>query len=204
MATFIPWPHGIQLCLDFTLSGQQIQFCVSLRKSSGDPTPTDLQDAAGAGADWWANYLKTLFSHDLTCRQARATDMHVQNGPEFIEPVNTAGDNVGDSVPANAAVAVSLRTDKRGRSYRGRNYVAGFVPADQPTPTTIGTTLASALVDAWVGLNTYVDALGFDLCVVSRQHNGVPTNPAEMNDVSTIMCDTAIDSQRRRLYGRGS
>lgn len=203
--TFIPIPNGISLCFDFTTAGQQWQFCLNLRKSAGAPTAQDLIDAAEGGHDWWTSYLKGFLDSTTTLRQVRATDMTAQGAAEYIDAVNeaaTGGTNV--PLPIGTAQCVSLRTDKRGRSYRGRVYMGGLTQGYRLDAANMTSAGISALLGHFVALSLWLDGIGYDTIVASRQHNGVITNPAEVNEVTSYTVDSKFDSQRRRLAGRGT
>jgi len=201
---FIPAVNGIQLCFQFLLGGQEVEFCLSLRKSAGAVTPTDLDTVSAAGHAWAnSNFLANLAStiqHVATV----ATDMSVQGGQQSITTNATNGTVSGNAEVNNVALVVSERTAKRGRSYRGRAYVAGMPVSARLNATDITTTAANNLADDFTTLQTTLDAAGFDIVVASRQHNGVETNPAEQNEVIAFICDNHYDSQRRRLFGRGT
>lgn len=107
-------------------------------------------------------------------------------------------------MPLNVARVVSLRTAKRGRSYRGRVYLSGTPDTVIETMNTIDATHAANLVSGFNALATLLDGHGFDVVVASKQHNGVETNPAEVNEVIAFAVDVLVDSQRRRLTGRGT
>lgn len=201
---FIPVPNGVQLCFDFTSSGQNWQFCLMLRKSAGAPTTTDLSDIADAAESWWTNHLKPDLTSATVCRQIRATDMTAQGAPQHINTVNDAGASASDEIGLNSALVVSGRTEKRGRSYRGRAYISGMNIDGMTNAVDVASGTASAFASIFGTLQTELDAIGFDTVIASRQHNGVVTNPAETNEVTAWIVDTHLDSQRRRLAGRGT
>lgn len=201
---FIPIPNGVQLCFQFTTAGQNWQFCLQLRKSAGSPSPTDLEDVGDLAEGWYNSDLKPLLTNQSMLNQVVTTDQTVQGGPQFIGVSGNVGTATGNSMPLNAAAVVSQRTAKRGRSYRGRAYISGLSESSQNGPVDIGSTLATDLGDAFTALQIGLDAIGFDVVVASKQHNGVVTNPAATNEVIAFLVDTHLDSQRRRLAGRGT
>jgi len=201
---FIPAVNGIQLCFQFLIGAQQVEFCLSLRKSAGAVTQADLDTVSAAGHAWAnSNFLANLAStiqHTATI----ATDMSVQGGAQSITVNATNGTVSGNAEVNNVALVVSQRTAKRGRSYRGRAYIPGMPVSARLNQTDITTTAANNLADDFTTLQTTLDAAGFDIVVASRQHNGVTTNPAEQNEVIAFVVDNHYDSQRRRLFGRGT
>jgi hypothetical protein len=201
---FTSWPHGIQLCFDFVTAGQNWQFCLALRKSAGDPNVTDLQTVADQAASWWTNSLKQYVPAETTLRQTRATDMTVSGGPVRLNAINSPGTQSGDPVTNNAALVVSGRTEKRGRSYRGRSYISGLDKGSLTDAANFSSVYAAHFPTVFAVLQATLDTYGFDVGVISKQHDGVPTNPAEFNEVVAYSADTKVDSQRRRLSGRGT
>jgi len=201
---FIPWPNGVKLCFEFATAGSIWETCFSLRKSAGAPTSTDLETVVGDGVDSWTAALKGLLTEDTLLGAVRATDMTAEGAPQFVQAVNETGTQTGPGAPLNACAVISGRTAKRGRSYRGRNYVSGLLNGDFTNPVTLGSGLQTALATWATGLQTALDGDGFDIVVASQQHNGVPTSPADLNEVIAFVVDSKSDSQRRRLAGRGT
>lgn len=201
---FIPVPNGIQLCFLFTTASQNWQFCLMLRKSAGAPEDTDLAQATADGQAWWASNLKSYLHTSTTLREILATDMTTQGAPQNRVTVGEAGTAANNALPAGSALVVSHRTAMRGRSYRGRSYISGLNNAMQETPNTVFAATASTLVGHFAALRSLLDGHGLDHVVASRQHNGSVTSPAVVNEVISYVVDTALDSQRRRLTGRGA
>jgi len=201
---FIPIPNSASLCFDFVSAGQNWQFCLVVRKSSGSITPTDLNIIAGEGAGWWTATFKALLGSWNTLKQVRVTDQQVEGGAQDIVTVNTAGTASGTIMALNAPMCISLRTQRRGRSYRGRVYVSGIVQANMNDSVLWGSGAVTAFPAAIATLQASLDTAGYDVVVASKQHNLVTTNPAETNEVIAITADNKIDSQRRRLAGRGT
>lgn len=202
--TFIPVPNGVQLCFLFTSAAQKWQFCLTLRKSTGAPTDTDLQTAADDGQAWWTNTLKAKIAQDTTLSEVVATDLTAQGAPQKRNVVGTAGSAAESSPPLNVAMCVGLRTAKRGRSYRGRVYLSGLRLSKVESINTYNAAETAALIGAFVTLAATLDGHAFDVVVASKSHNKVVSNPAEVNEVTTFVGDYLLDSQRRRLTGRGT
>jgi len=201
---FIPIPNGITLCFHFETEGSNWQFCLTLRKSAGAPTPTDLANITGLAETWWDVELQPLLSDMNNLVEIIATDQTSQGAPQNVNAIGTTGGDASASIPLNAAMCISLRTAKRGRSYRGRCYVSGIPQSDYGFANFWTSGAVTDMSDAFNTLINDLDAAGFDVVVASKQHNGVVTTPAETNEVIAITIDTFIDSQRRRLAGRGT
>ena len=202
--TFIPVPNGIQLCFLFTTDSQNWQFCLMLQKSAGAPTSTDLAQATADGSAWWTSHLKALLAPGTTLNEIIATNMTAQGAPQDRALIGEVGTQIGNELPLNACAVVSHRTEKRGRSYRGRSYLSGITSNQINSVTTLNGTATAAFANGFAALRTLLDGHGLDQVVASRQHNGVPTSPADTNEVIVNVVDSLIDSQRRRLAGRGT
>lgn len=201
---FIPVPRGIQLCFLFLTGGQHWQFCLTLQKSSGEVDHGDLVAVTSAADGWWDAGFNAVLSAANYLSSIVATDISEQGGEALVHTMGESSVGPAGILPNNVAAVISQRTAKRGRSYRGRAYVGGLTNADQVTSTQMGSAAAAELVDQFVDLQEALDAAGYDVVVASRQHNGVTTNPADVNEVTAFVVDTLYDSQRRRLEGRGT
>ncbi len=201
---FIPVPNGVQLCFLFGTGGSTWQFCLTLRKSAGPPDDADLITLTGAGSDWWTNTLKPHITGAATLNEVIATNLTVQGGSQYRQNVGTVGTKAGAALPSGTPLCVSQRTALRGRSYRGRCYVSGISETEQNLVNEVNPSYATSIAGSFATLQTTLDGLGFDVVVASRQHNGVVSNPASTHEVIAWVVDSKLDSQRRRLAGRGT
>lgn len=105
----------------------------------------------------------------------------------------------GDPAPLNSAVVITLRTNTRGRTGRGRMFVAGYADAELS-----GFTWSSNAMQA---ANNYLSAmrdnaalLGWIHVIRSTQTDGVLLNPAVTREVVGFDIRSPITgTQRRRL-----
>lgn len=202
---FIPVPRGVKICFPVVVGGQSVEFCVSVQKASGVVVPsTDFDAIEGAIEGSWGTTMKPLQSTEATMPGPIITDISSDGGEQQIYSFAQTGTAASAALPNNATVAMSFRTAKRGRSYRGRAYMTGVPLSAQDTPTDITTAYAEDLADAINGLMAAIAVENFFHIVASKQHNLVETNPAATNLVTAYVVDTHFDSQRRRLFGRGT
>lgn len=200
---FIPWPNGVQLCFHFVTAGQSWQFCLGLQKDTGTVNDTDLSDLATAAHTWWTSTFRSHINNGTTLDNIQATNMTAEGAPSHIESVGTTGALNSLGVPLSSALVLSQRTAKRGRSYRGRAYISGLDGTQITSPTDVTAGTVTNLLADFTSLISIFNTAGFKQVVVSRRHNGVVTTPAEMNQVDALVMDAHLDSQRRRLFGRG-
>jgi hypothetical protein len=168
-----------------------------------------LQELADGVRDWYvANILPNICAA-FELREVVATDLTSNTGPTATSVPATAtfGSNTGEPAPSNVAVTVSFRTAGRGRSSRGRNYVMA-IPNTVIAVNTITSDYAQALVDGYTALLESSIAIGTGEAiwgVFSRFHNNAPRTEGVFSPITrVVVVDLTVDSQRRRLPGRGN
>jgi len=188
-----------------SLSGQNIQNVLYFRQAT-DYDSTDLATLSAFVLDWWANELSDNLSNQLSLINVTATALHDQAGPQFINTTGlpVTGQVSGDAVPNNCALCVSFRTALIGRAFRGRNFIPG-IPEAFVALSVVEATPSAAMVADYALLMTTAPA-GMTWVVVTRTVNGVLQSPVGLtNPVQSVqLVDRVIDSQRRRLPGRGT
>jgi len=116
-----------------------------------------------------------------------------------------AGISGGDALPASMAIVVTLRTALRGRSYRGRNYVGGISDSSVEGVNLVKPAFRAECVDVFNDLIGGTIVTQGAWVVVSRFHDKVPLTTGVTTVVNTVLTvDNVLDSQRRRLPGRGA
>jgi hypothetical protein len=173
-------------------------------------TLTDLADAVGA---WWRANIAALTSSRVVVREYVATSQDTATGPQ-VSIAGVAGDN-GTNTPnlyaLGSTFVVSFRTALRGRSFRGRNYVIGLTE-DQVDANELETGVAETWRAAYFELIGAAADAGWTWVVASRFSgvSGTPPRPVPRVSgiatpiVAVVVVDEFIDSQRRRLSGRGN
>lgn len=169
-------------------------------------TPLSLDDLAINMRDRWQTEMLPLQSSQVAFFAVSVTHLTPVPAMFAISPALTP--NIGgDSNPAspnNVTLAISFQTGLSGRSYRGRNYWIGLTE-----PNVFNSTVASGLRASIVA--AYATMIGVDSvatnwtwCIYSRYVNNVPRETGLAQDVTSVaILDDVVDSQRRRLPGRG-
>lgn len=202
---FVPVPETIQVEMRMRLDGQKVENTLYFHKIGGW-SAADVPVAYNALLLWWNNNYAVPLSSALTLNEIAIKDLSSETGFgfEISTPVpKPAGDSAEPALPNNVALCVSFRTASRGRSFRGRNFVPGL-PRTSVTQNTVDSTQAGLISDAYNELLTVADSLGADWVVVSRFSGNAPrvTGVHTVITGATIV-DLTVDSQRRRLPGRG-
>jgi len=170
--------------------------------------PVELLDLETLGTSlqtWWEDNLMGGMSDNCTLREIY---METYGGSEgsiaHTQPVALDGTHTAESLPNNVALSISFRTQFIGRSRRGRIYTPGMT-IDHSEGTYATDAYVEILVDAYSVLMTVLEGIGWKLVVASFISNGNPRVSALQSVVTSIVAvDKVLDSQKRRLPGRGS
>lgn len=204
---FIPALNVAQCSLRYTCAGPQVENTLYFRFVS-DPDTGDLQNLADYLVTWRDQFLKPIQGAHCFFREVYAASLTTAFSPTVTAAVPTPvpGTYGGTPLPNNATIAVSFRTAGRGRSSRGRNYAVGLTETalssllGQNVQPLYAASLITAYSEFFVNLPT-----GWSWVVISRTVNGLPRADALVQTVTdVVLTDTTIDSQRRRLPGRGT
>jgi hypothetical protein len=202
---FIPVANTFLIELQQSYLSQLIEN--TLYAEAQDPiSPGDIPAIASALFTWWGASVAPLVGAALELRQINLTDLTSDISPSMtvVAPSVLVGTESGDAMPGSVALAVSFRTAGRGRSSRGRNFVAGLT-----TATVVGNlasaTFVNGLRDAYDELIGIFNDIGYTWVVVSRFHNLAPRVAGVTTPITTVVVtDNRLDSMRPRLAGRGT
>jgi hypothetical protein len=207
---FVPVPNAALAEIRMTVDSQQVENTLWFAGTT-EPDAPSLVTLANNVAGWWIDNYAPLVGAEVILREVYVSSQHSADGPTstFVPPVTTTGAISEEVMPNNVALTVSFRTAFRGRSRRGRNYVVGLVQS-QVVVNTITAAVAASWIDAYEAVGTAVSGTGFTWVVASRfsgvDADGRPIPRAEgiVTPVSAVVIvDRIVDSQRRRLPGRG-
>lgn len=154
---------------------------------------------------WWGNYYAPAVPTNvaLTTVQVRLLD---PTNPLAVDlPVSPAspGSRTGTPEPGNVTLTVSWRTGLAGRAYRGRIYSAGVSENDVTTTDTATSTLLALLAIAGAQLISQLATNATPLVIFHRPHTVPHPLDNRFTVVTSYVMENLIDSQRRRLPGRG-
>lgn len=187
------------------LSGQKVQNDLFFYLGS-NPSDADFTDWGINLATWYVENVIPSLTTNYQYVETYITDLSSATAPTFSLPVTPGaitGEDSGTQVPNNVALCVSFRTNGRGKSARGRNFISGWTSSK-----VIGNVFQSAAVNA---MDTAYNALlelasteGVEWVVLSTISGGAPRSSGLKQPVTgVVITDTNADSQRRRLPGRG-
>lgn len=203
--SFIPIPKAVRVSFEFLFAGQTVVFTITIGKNT-DWTAGQMDTLADDMFNWYTDNLKGALNDSIVLKNINVLDQASDTGPSVNSPITSggAGTKTGVALPNNCAMCVSFGSALRGRSFRGRAYVAGIDNDDRDDEVTFTTAIATAIAGAFGVINSYMTVSGAYHAIPSRFHANAPRTTGVITPVSTVRVDTAIDSQRRRLAGRGN
>ena len=208
---FVPVPNTVLAELRMLYDSQKVENTLWFDLGAA-PDTTTMEALAGGLLSWWTDEYAPLCSVGVQLREVCITDMSSATGPQVIQAATTGnvGLNTSAAKPSSAALTVSFRTASRGRSFRGRNYVLGLTQ-DSLNLNTVTDVFANACVAAYSALLPAGTAEHPGTWVVASRFSGVDADKKPIPRVTGIatpitqvsVVDKTVDSQRRRLPGRG-
>jgi hypothetical protein len=202
---FVPVVQTALIELIYTLDGQRVEN--TLYFLGEDPwTETLLSELAEDVVTWFdLSGIQTYMSNQVALVQIVATDLENQFGArvDYAIGLPLSGVNASPAMPNNVSITISFRTGLRGRGNRGRNYFVGLCEAEC-VANQVSIAARNNFIAAYNTLPTYVLENNAHHVVVSRIFEGAPRPSGVTHLVTQYLCESYIDSQRRRLPGRGN
>lgn len=203
---FIPVANCASVELIYALNQEICENVFHVQKASAYSL-ADLQAVRGIVNNWDSVSQSPFRGANSFLNRIRTRALDTVGAPfeDFTLPVARQGLQGGIALPGNATWCVKKATLSSGRSFRGRWYHVGLTSNFYGTTAdNISALAASNVLAALNQLIANLAAGGHTMVVVSYVHNkacrstGVTTQVTQFTAV-----DTLIDSQRRRLAGRG-
>jgi hypothetical protein len=202
---YVPVANVVQAELVFSWDSQVVENVLHFQ-TSVPPNLVTMNELGAWLVSWWSTNVKPHVPATVSFINVKMTDLTVAFGPvvDYATSLPMVGTNASPSMPNNCALVITKRTALRGRSYRGRIYHVGLTEGNT-VANQYNSGSVAALVTAYNLLRnvTLASATAFEV-VVSRIQAGVPLAAGVSTTVTTHTCDGILDSQRRRLPGRGS
>ncbi len=202
---FIPVPNTVRISLVFSHEGQTIVNTVHASKSGG-PSAGDLAALASSMQGWWVTYLAPYSSQNFCLQQVNVVDLSAADAPSYWLAVSPAecGTVAEEGWTANVAAVISFRSDFRGRNARGRMFVAGLKRSYLDSAVEMTGACQTNLLIAAVNIAGALATSGFVQTIASRYFENAPRLAGVTYEVVSAVVDAFLDSQRRRLAGRGT
>jgi hypothetical protein len=164
-------------------------------------------DFEGAAADVFAGFATAIDDKmDNACTLGPTTLRVGQDGTEtlvVVDPQTTSGTVIQSSAPPNCALLVTKRSTRGGRRGKGRMYIPWAL--DEASIDEAGKVTTSVL-NAWnvvlAAARLALTTNGVPMVILhSTSEPGTehPTTPGSPNVVTSLVADSIIGTQRRRL-----
>lgn len=195
--------NTIKVAINGVLTGQE---CINVFHFKAPSSVTEaLMDNLAADVETWLDSFKALVTSSWSCTSVTLTDLTTSSGLSKTYGFSTkTGTLSGAPKPNNVSAVVTSRTNSRGRSFRGRTYIGGVGDNSTDTTLDLDPTWMSSVASVFVSL---LNSSAFHSCVISIVSyfaNKVVRGAAVVTPITAFSMDSHIDSQRRRLSGRGA
>jgi len=202
--TYQAVPGACQIELFFTQDSQLMENVFHAQKGT-EYSLADFVTLWDNVRTWVTDEWADVAVDDCSCVGAKFTDLSSETGVVYEPTLGSPlpGGILTPGLPTNVTVAVSWKTALRGRSYRGRTYHCGL--AEESTlDSQLNVANIATITAAYEALLTHISAGGSVLSVVSRVNNKTLRAEGIATPVTSVRVDSNLDSQRRRLPGRGT
>jgi hypothetical protein len=209
-------PNAAQVYLHWINTGKPFTNVLGAQKPAGVAITQALANSLGAAikASLTSSGLVTHLGGAVGLETVGVRDISQEGMPEYIDAGPTiTGGSVGEPLPGQIALVVSVGTERSGAKYRGRVYVGGFTETDNDASgqaTQAAATAAQSFIQA---VSDAMDNQGLIFAVLSRpvQAKTIPAvtiaarsgfaTPALSLQVNNLLWDT---QRRRATPGGGS
>jgi hypothetical protein len=199
--TFIPVPNAAELVFKFLWRNHVTVMALAFDLNT-IPDTEDCEGLIDYGNTFWNSYLQALMAQDIQRIEMSATSLTSSDGAYAVLPVSPAqaGGSSPESVGNNSSPVLSLRTNNRGRSFRGRIFVPGTPTGALDTPNSIASVYQADLLEAFQTLiDTPPETPPGVWGVVSKFANGAPRETGVISPIAFVTCDLKMGTQRRRM-----
>ena len=190
-----------------SIDGQRVSNVTYWEKGNDIPlwTAETLMDLCEQYALWLTDSLMPLLTDAYEVSQIQATQMKADGALQatYTPVAAIEGGSASPRLPNNVAACATINTGLAGKSYRGRFYIAGLTE-DMNAGSYLTDGAAALLNGAMNDLVTAEAFTNYTIGVYSKITGGAPRLAGLFTPATSIgLKDKVLDSQRRRLPGRG-
>jgi len=189
-----------------SISGQACKSVLNFRDLTGNFDATDRATILTAINTWLTTQVLPSTSSNYFVDSVDAISLETASaGSSTSVHAPPLQGSLGTGVVAlNSPGVMTHRTGLRGRNYRGRTYWAGVPKPTNPATGVFNSADISALLSAFAWLTNSANTGGFDWSVLSKFASGTARAIGLLTPIIAVTADLFMDSQRRRLIGRGA
>lgn len=201
---FIPCPETCRAEMFMVADGQKMENVFHFR----DHVPFTverLEDVSVLLQNWATTRWALVASEHCSVVGFKITSLQNATAPVYEPTIGEAipGLVAQDMLPLNVAAVVSWKTALRGRSYRGRTYHTG-IPVTFVSGSLLLPVVQGSLVTEYSALLAAAISNDFQMVVCSLIHDNAVRLEGVATEIISLAVDAPLDSQRRRLPGRGA
>ena len=202
---FQPAPDCAKVALVHTHITSQLVNVFHFRRTDQWGIP-ELDNLLTAVSTAWVNDVMIHLSGNTLFLRAEGRGLRAQFdvSSELVLAQPVSGGRPGEGLPGNVTFAVTHLTGLTGRSNRGRTYFGGLAEADV-NGDYFATARANGLRDGLSSVRSAASQAGWTMVVLSRALNKqIRPQAVAIPIIGFRYRDLFVDSQRRRLTGRGA
>lgn len=200
---FVPFADCVEAALNFSWRTIPAVNTLMFKKDEGGVTQNDLIDLGLLLRNWYQSFYQDAQTPDITLNSIKLTDLTTQTSPTFTytAALPVSGLTAGDSVINHSAMCLSFGTAARGRSARGRNYLAGLDKA-QVIENFWTQAYTNILVAGYDDLLAFGGEHGWIWGVGSRKLNGEWRTSGLFRQVTSVTAKSLkVATMRERMNG---
>ena len=196
---FVPFPDGAELQMIYDVNGKTVSFGTWFRYVAGSPADVHCIALADSANSSFAPLVQAEQSNDTELTDIVVSDRSAANAPQYGPTLFTprTGTVGADSVDNKVCMTVTLRTNLKGRSFRGRVYIPGY-PENSLIDSLWGTATAAVAAGYMGSLRGFAAAIGWEMVVASKFTGGAPRAAVLPTAITSQVGRVATTSQRRR------
>jgi len=200
---FIPAPNTARVRMVYSYLGQELQ---NVWYFQGD-APLLAADLSGLVDEIHTAWAATMKGHLTTGTELlfiEATALDSDSAPQVTLPVNESGVIAGPAYPGSVTLAIKFGSGTSGRSARGRMYWPGMAESQASGNQVLDAVVTAMVSDVSTLFDDVLTATGLTHVITSYCHDKAwRTTAVNFPVITYLATDKNVDSQRRRLAGRG-
>lgn len=154
------WTYNAQLAV--TRLGMQVLGGITFSQGLAD-------SLGGVAKGAFTTHLQPLMPGNVALVRLGVRDWRTANQPEYRDTApQVTGSGVGDMLPSQLAVCVTLRTALAGKSYRGRVYLGGFLETHNDAASRVSTAATAGVLGFLDACDDGFESFGLRTSVVSK------------------------------------
>lgn len=199
---FLATPNAALCEIKYLWNDVQI-FTNSLWFTRSNFSQADLDSLAELLDDFAVSEVTPWLSSGVDYQEVVCTDQRSVGGLQSIGNggFGTAGGRTGNVDDLATSLVVTLRTNRIGRAFRGRNYVRGLSHLDVADNEVVGA-VSDGVSLAYSNLIGAAFSEGWTWVIRTSQVDGVPQDPALTTPITSALVRTRIVGHQRLTYRR--